>query len=209
MLTVSVGAVRRSYLRISRARRRRTSSPPQGPPASRPVGGLRTFRDLRGGGIKIRAALHPQSAPPPATSALWLVSKEEGMRGRKVPSRGLSVVCEGRGLACSLSAVRRVRRLMRQRRGSAQSQTPPVLTSSPGSVRACSSKVEFNLAAIPPHLCRDESRQKCSGRPGGSRPGCWRSVYSPSSRCKGHPVGTPCAGGNHPSPAYGLQPHPS
>ena len=59
--------------------------------------------------------------------------------------------------------------------GSAQSQTPPVLTSSPGSVRACSSKVEFNLAAIPPHLCRGEPRQKCSGRPEGSRPGCWRS----------------------------------
>ena len=29
-------------------------------------------------------------------------------------------------------------------------------------------------AAIPPHLCRDESRQKCSGQPGGSRSGCWR-----------------------------------
>jgi hypothetical protein len=209
MLTVSVGAVRRSYLRISRARRRRTCSPPQGPPASRPVGGLRTFRDLRSSGIKVRAALHPLSAQPPATSAWWLVSKEEGMRGRKVRSRGPSVICKSRVLACSLSAMRRVRRLMRQRRGSAQSQTPPVLTSIPGSVRACSSKVEFNLAAIPPHLCRDESRQKCSGRPGGSRPGCWRSVYSPSSRCEGHPVGTPCAGGNRPCPAYGLQPHPS
>ena len=32
----------------SRVRRRRTSSPPQGPPASRPVGGLRTLRILRG-----------------------------------------------------------------------------------------------------------------------------------------------------------------
>ena len=31
----------------SRVRRRRTSSPPQGPPASRPVGGLRTLRILR------------------------------------------------------------------------------------------------------------------------------------------------------------------
>ena len=46
MLSVSVGAVRRSYLRISRARRRRTGSPPQGPPASRPVGGLRTLRSF-------------------------------------------------------------------------------------------------------------------------------------------------------------------
>ena len=32
----------------------------------------------------------------------------------------------------------------------------------------------FNLAAIPPGLCREESRQKPSGQPGGSRPGCWR-----------------------------------
>ena len=61
----------------SRVRRRRTSSPPQGPPASRPVGGLRTFRDLRGSDIKIRAALHPQSAQPPATSALMLVSEDK------------------------------------------------------------------------------------------------------------------------------------
>ena len=180
----------------SRARRRRTSSPPQGPPASRPVGGLRTFRDLRSSDIKIRAALHPQSAQPPATSALWLVSKEGGMQGRKVQSRGPSVLCWGRVLAFSISAVRRVRRLMRHRRGSAQSQTPPVLASSPGSVCARSSKVEFNLAAIPPGLvslrlrkcqvafeqqgCSAPSTLAClqltkpSGRPGGSRPGCWR-----------------------------------
>ena len=26
---------------------------------------------------------------------------------------------------------------------------------------------KFNLAAIPPHLCREESRQKCSGQAGG------------------------------------------
>lgn len=25
---------------------------------------------------------------------------------------------------------------------------------------------KFNLAAIPPHICREESRQKCSGHPG-------------------------------------------
>ena len=30
------------------------------------------------------------------------------------------------------------------------------------------------LAAIPPHLRRGEPRRKCSGRPGGSRSGCWR-----------------------------------
>lgn len=30
------------------------------------------------------------------------------------------------------------------------------------------------LAAIPPHLRRGKPRRKCSGRPGGSRSGCWR-----------------------------------
>ena len=132
------------------------------------------------------------------------------MRGRKVPSRRPSVLCGGRVLAFSLSAVRRVRRLMRHRRGSAQSQTPPVLTSSPGSVRACSSKVEFNLAAVPPGLvslrlrkcqvafeqqgCSAPSTLAClqltkpSGRPGGGPSGRWRSgcikveAARPSSR---------------------------
>ena len=44
-------------------------------------------------------------------------------------------------------------------------------------------------AAIPPHLCRGEPRQKCSGRPGGSRSGCWRCV------CPSEPA-TPSAGGS-------------
>lgn len=70
----------------SRVRRRRTSSPPQGPPGPRPVGGLRTLRvhqgkdsarirgrkvQHRGTGIKIRRTASrwkPQcsaSSPPP------------------------------------------------------------------------------------------------------------------------------------------------
>ena len=44
-------------------------------------------------------------------------------------------------------------------------------------------------AAIPPHLCRGKPRQKCSGRPGGSRSGCWRCV------CPSEPA-TPSAGGS-------------
>ena len=43
------------------------------------------------------------------------------------------------------------------------------------------SKVELNLAAIPPHLRRGEPRRKCSGRPGHGRPGRWRR-QCPSSR---------------------------
>ena len=43
----------------SRVRRRRTSSPPQGPPASRPVGGLRTLRVLRR-----NVSTNSGSAPP-------------------------------------------------------------------------------------------------------------------------------------------------
>ena len=49
-------------------------SPPQGPTASRPVGGLSTLRSFVGMSVQVRAALHPQSAQPPATSALMLVS---------------------------------------------------------------------------------------------------------------------------------------
>ena len=45
-----------------------------------------------------------------------------------------------------------------------------------------------HLPAIPPHLCRDESRQKCSGQAGHSRPGRWRRV------CQDKPA-THCAGG--------------
>ena len=49
----------------ARSRRRQTSSPPQGPPASRPVGGLRTFREFRTTVIKTPAPL-PASSPPQA-----------------------------------------------------------------------------------------------------------------------------------------------
>ena len=38
-------------------------------------------------------------------------------------------------------------------------------------------------AAIPPHLCRDESRQKCSGQPGYGRPGRWRRQCQSSRLC--------------------------
>ena len=57
-------------------------------------------------------------------------------------------------------------------------------------------------AAIPPHLCRDESRQKCSGQPGCSRSGCWcRQCQNKSA--------TDCAGGHRQCKGYAHQPHPS
>ena len=75
MLTVLRQSSARIFPSNSRATPRQAMSPPQGPPASRPVGGLSTLRNLRGNGIKIRGALHPRSAMPPATSALWLVGE--------------------------------------------------------------------------------------------------------------------------------------
>ena len=90
----------------SRARRRQTSGPLQGPPASRPVRGPRTLRSLVSASAGIPAALHPPAAQPPATSAWKLVSKEEGMPGRKVPVRAPSVPLHRLSLAGSLSAVR-------------------------------------------------------------------------------------------------------
>ena len=47
------------------------------------------------------------------------------------------------------------------------------------------------LAAIPPHLRRGEPRRKCSGRPGGSRSGCWRR------QCRNKSA-TDCAGASMP-----------
>ena len=90
----------------SRARRRQTSGPLQGPPASRPVRGPRTLRSLVSTSVGIPAALHPPAAQPPATSAWKLVSEEEGMPGRKVPVRAPSALLHRPSLAGSLSAVR-------------------------------------------------------------------------------------------------------
>lgn len=53
-------------------------------------------------------------------------------------------------------------------------------------VTACGSAVRsacLSPAAIPPHLCRDESRQKCSGQPGYGRPGRWRRQCQSSRLC--------------------------
>ena len=90
----------------SRARRRQTSGPLQGPPSSRPVRGPRTLRSLVSASAGIPAALHPPAARPPATSAWKLVSEEEGMPGRKVPVRAPSALLHRPSLAGSLSAVR-------------------------------------------------------------------------------------------------------
>lgn len=70
----------------------------------------------------------------------------------------------------------------------AASVTPCGRRGRPQRVKSLRSKVDYHLVAIPPHLCRGEPRQKCSGRPGCSRPGCWRSV------CQDKPA-TPCAVG--------------
>ena len=47
----------------------------------------------------------------------------------------------------------------------------------------------YHLAASPPHLRRGKPRRKCSGRPGGSRSGCWRRHCQfglRTSRCPNH-----------------------
>ena len=76
----------------------------------------------------------------------------------------------------------------------AASVTPCGRRGRPQRVKSLRSKVEFNLVAIPPHLCRDESRQKCGGRPGSSRPGCWRRECQSA---RSWPSATP----QHPRPA--------
>ena len=51
---------------------------------------------------------------------------------------------------------------------------------------ACSPRYGFavlNLAAIPPHICREESRQKCSGHPGSSPPLTLRPAGAEGAGC--------------------------
>ena len=45
------------------------------------------------------------------------------------------------------------------------------------------SAVCLSLGAIPPHLCREESRQKCGGHPECGRPGRWRRQCQSSQIC--------------------------
>ena len=164
MLSVSVGAVRRSYLRISRARRRRTGSPPQGPPASRPVGGLRTLRPFVEPASRIPAPLRQSSQAAGAlettASAPFFDRDVSGMRGRKVQGTNTVSKLRRASLAFSLSTVREVRRLMQHSCGSARHLQSCGRTSLPHHFRHRSSKVEFNLAAIPPGLV---SLRLCGG----------------------------------------------
>ena len=154
MLSVSVSAVRRSYLRISRARRRRTGSPPQGPPASRPVGGLRTLRSFVEPASRIPAPLRQSSQAAGALEttafAPFFDRDVSGMRRRKVQGTNTVSKLRRTSLAFSLSAVREVRRLMQRSCGSARHLQSCGRTSLPHHFRHRSSKVEFNLAAIPP-----------------------------------------------------------
>ena len=100
--------------------------------------------------------------------------------GAKCRARTPSSRFDRPALAFSVRALRAVLRLMRHRRGSARCQRSCVGTSPPHHLRPRSSKVEFNLAAIPPHLCRDESRQKCSGHPGSGPSARWRRLCQSS-----------------------------
>ncbi len=99
----------------SRARRRQAGSPLQGPPGTRPVRGLRTLRSVVSASVPIPPALHPLSAQPPATSALMLVSRIGGVRGRKVPVRRTIVLLDRQEPAGNVSAVRGACRLTQLR----------------------------------------------------------------------------------------------
>ena len=106
----------------SRARRRRTSSPPQGPPASRPVGGLHTLRSFVEPASRIPAPLRQSSQAAGAlettASAPFFDRNVSGMRRRKVqgtntvsklrraPSLSASVQCEKSAALCSAAAGR-------------------------------------------------------------------------------------------------------
>ena len=65
--------------------------------------------------VPIPPALHPLSAQPPATSALRLVSRIGGVRGRKVPVRRASVILERPEPAGNVSTMRGACRLTQLR----------------------------------------------------------------------------------------------
>jgi hypothetical protein len=156
MLTVSVCSSRhRQRKRPARPRRRRT-------------------RRLRQGG----------DHPSPQTQAPHFARRERKrqckFQGAKCNPVQRLVVLDRLALAFSPSAVRRVLRLMQHSCGSARRQRSCVGASPPHHLRRRSSKVEFNLAAIPPHLYREESRQKCSGHPGSGPSARWRRLCQSS-----------------------------
>ena len=99
------------------------------------------------------------------------------MRGRKVPHRTPSVLCDrhpslGTSVQCEQSAALGASlgvgpsQKVSSRDKPASSPFAPFLlgTASPW----------LYLAAIPPHFRRGKPRRKCSGRPGCGRPGRWR-----------------------------------
>ena len=99
------------------------------------------------------------------------------MRGRKVPSRIPSVLCDrhhslGASVQCEQSAALGASlgvgpaQKVSSRDKPASSPFAPFLL---GTASPC-----YHLAAIPTHPRRGKPRRKCSGRPGCGRPGRWR-----------------------------------
>ena len=122
---------------------------------------------------------------------------QEIFQGAKCRARSPASKGEGRVLAFSLSAVRRVLRLMQHSCGSARHRTSAVQRSWPAHVRHRSSKVAFNLAAIPPGTfglpLRRQPQKSLPGIQGTAR---WAVGAACSHRHQGfhrHPVRTPCA----------------
>ena len=172
------------------------------PPVRGGVGQAAPFKDLRPPGPSGGRALcalsfqrHQDASPAPAVVSrasprrpLPPLLSSMGRSGySRAQSAGTSTVSAPRpsSLAFSPSALRRVRRLMQHSCGSAQSRTPPVLTSSPGSVRACSSKVRLRRASIWPLFLHTSAGEN----PAGSVPGAQEAaVPAAGADSVSHPV---------------------
>ena len=99
------------------------------------------------------------------------------MRGRKVPSRIPSVLCDrhpslSASVQCEQSAALRSSAAGSFRVFAPLPPQAPSEEQSPSTPRYAYGVLY--LAAIPPHLRRGKPRRKCSGRPGCGRPGRWR-----------------------------------
>ena len=108
----------------------------------------------------LRQSSQAAGALETTASAPFFDRDVSGMRGRKVQGTNTVSKLRRASLAFSLSAVREVRRLMQRSCGSARHLQSCGRTSLPHHFRHRSSKVEFNLAAIPPGLV---SLRLCGG----------------------------------------------
>lgn len=145
----------------------------------------------------LRQSSQAAGALETTASAPFFDRDVSGMRRRKVQGTNTVSKLRRASLAFSLSAVRKVRRLMQRSCGSALAVTPCGRTSRPQRVKSQASKVEFNLVAIPPGLLvlplRRQDTKSLPGAQGTAIPAVGAASVSQLPRWGPQLPATPCA----------------